>query len=48
VRKKKLAGDHQIPVEFTYVNNKKMIKNMEISYVNQKKLNYLGRYGKEL
>ena len=25
-----------IPVEFTYVNQKKMIYNMEITYVNQK------------
>ena len=25
-----------IPVEFTYVNQQKMIQNMEITYVNQK------------
>ena len=28
----------EIPVEFTYVNQKKMIKNMEITYENHKKI----------
>ena len=31
------SGEGRIPVDFTYVNKKKMIKNMEITYVNQKR-----------